>query len=102
MQLIYQGKTNRCHPQFLLTNGFNVTQSINHWSNEEKAKDILLKVIIPYVQKTRKSLKLHNEKKWLLIVDVFKDQWSDGSKKIIKENDGKVVPVPANMAHIFQ
>lgn len=102
MQLIYQGKTARCHPNFPFPPEFNVTHSSNHWSNEEKAKEILHKVIIPHVQKTRKGLQLRNDKEWLLIADVFKGQWTDGVKKIIEESNGKVVPVPANMTHIFQ
>jgi len=100
--LIYQGKTARCHPNFPFPEDFNVTHSRNHWSNEEKAKEILLKVLIPYVKKTRKSLQLHYNKEWLLISNVFKGQWTDDVKKIIEESNGKVVAVPANMTHIFQ
>ena len=65
MQLIYQGTTQRYHPKFSFPGGFNVTHISNHSSNEEKAKEILLKIIIPSVQKTRKNLQLDNIKEWL-------------------------------------
>ena len=36
MQLIYQGKTNRCHPTGIeFPEGFNITHTKNHWSNED-------------------------------------------------------------------
>ena len=57
-QLIYQGNTKRCHPFFKFPDEFNVTQSSNHWSNEEKAKELLNVVIISYVKETRKNLGL--------------------------------------------
>ena len=38
MQLIYAGKTNRCHTQGIeFPPGFDVTHSHNHWSNDELA-----------------------------------------------------------------
>lgn len=102
MQLIYQGKTDRCHPSYEFPEGFNVTHTPNHWSNEEKAKELLRKVIIPHVKETRKMLGLRCDKEWLLIADVFKGQWTDGVKQIVEESNGKMVPIPANMTHIFQ
>ena len=49
-----------CHQKFWFPERFNVTHTSNHWSNEEKTRESLLKVIIPYLQKTRKNLQLHN------------------------------------------
>ena len=38
MQLIYAGKAKRCHPQGIeFPSGFDVTHSLNHWSNKELA-----------------------------------------------------------------
>ncbi|MEO0687885.1 MAG: hypothetical protein AAFY76_23230 [Cyanobacteria bacterium J06649_11] len=54
MQIIYQGKTARCHPTFDFPQEFNITHSINHWSNEEKSIELINKVLVPYVQKKKK------------------------------------------------
>ena len=70
------------------------------WSNEEKANEILLKVLIPRVRKTRKNMQLHNGKEWLLILDIFGGQWPMKSKEINEENNGKILPVLNNMADI--
>ena len=102
MQLIYQGKTSRCHPTFNFPGGFNVTHSPNHCLNEEKAIELLKTVLVPYIKETRKTLGLRCDKEWLLISDVFKGQWTDRVKKIVEESNGKMVPIAANMTHIFQ
>ena len=33
VQLIYAGKTDRCHPKIAFPKGFHVTHTDNHWSN---------------------------------------------------------------------
>ena len=35
VQLIYKGKTPRCHPQFQFLSGWDITHSPKHWSSEE-------------------------------------------------------------------
>ena len=40
MQIIYQGQTDRCHPKFKLPEEFNITYSVNYWSNEDKLVEI--------------------------------------------------------------
>ena len=36
MQIIYQGQTDRCCPKIKFPDEFNITHSVNHWSNEDK------------------------------------------------------------------
>ena len=72
----------------------------NHWSNEEKAIELIEKVLLPYV-KNKKELDLPSTKKWLLIADMFKEQLTDKVRSLI-EKHGKMVPVPHNMTNYFQ
>ena len=58
MQLIYQGKTSACLPRYSFPQGWNITCTPNHWSNEEKTKEYIRKVILPYVRSKRHELKL--------------------------------------------
>lgn len=68
MQLIYEGKTPRCLPKDVnFPNDFDVTFTSNHWSNEEKAKQLLEKVIFPYLKKKKHDLGLPDDQKSLLI-----------------------------------
>ena len=50
MQLIYEGKTIRCHPRDIdFPDGFNVTHTENHWSNKEKVIEHLEVIVFPYI-----------------------------------------------------
>ena len=54
MQLIYVGNTKRCHPERIeFPSGFDVTDSLNHWSNEEVAIQHIREIILPYVDKIK-------------------------------------------------
>ena len=39
---------------------------------------------------------------WLLISDVFKGQWTQNVKDLVRESNGKMVPVPNNWTNYFQ
>ena len=47
------------------------------------------------------ELDLRSVKKRLLIADVFKDQWAEKVKSLIKKHHGKMVPVPHNVTNYF-
>ena len=75
MQIIYQGKTERCHPQdFAFPPGFNITQTKKHWSNEDKVIEHLETLIFPYTAAKKEELGIPDHQKALLIYDVFKGQ----------------------------
>ena len=55
VQLIYKGKTDKCHPSFQFPSDWNITHSPNHWSNEDTMKDYIVNIVVPYVTKKRRS-----------------------------------------------
>ena len=57
-QLTYEGNTSACLPHIAFPDGWHVTCTPNHWSNEKKMKDYLEHIIEPYVQGKRAELKL--------------------------------------------
>ena len=46
-QLIYEGKTQRCHPKVVTPAGWDVWHSDNHWSTEEMIVRYIEKIIVP-------------------------------------------------------
>ena len=98
MQLIYAGKTDRCHPNGI----FNITHTLNHWSCEKSAIEYLEKVVFPYLSKKREQLKMQKNKKALLIFDVFKGQTTQQVKDVILANNCVYVFVPKNLTNHFQ
>ena len=57
-QLIYQDKTNRCHPKVHLPESWDIWHSSNHWSNEETMVRYVEKRIVPFLDERRAELKL--------------------------------------------
>ena len=102
IQLIYQDKTDHCHLYFAFPEEFHVTHTPNHWSNEEKSKELVTKILIPYVTKKIDDLKLRRNQEWLLISDVSKAQWMDQMKDLLLSSNGRRVPVPNNLTIVFQ
>ena len=102
MQLIYEGKTPRCLPKYTFPSDFHVTQNPTHWANETTSLELLEKIILPYVFRTREKLGVPESQKWLLICDVFKAQWTDPVKDMVRESSGCMVAVPHNWTSYFQ
>lgn len=104
-QLIYQGKTERCHPHLAdeaLPDGWDIWHSANHWSNEDTMKRYITKIIIPYIRKTRKELGLAESHPALVIYDVFRGQTTPAIKNLLAENNISVVLVPPNCTDKLQ
>lgn len=56
MQLVYEGKTTRCHPAVHFSDGFHVTHTENHWFNEETMVSYIEAVIASYMTEKRRQL----------------------------------------------
>ena len=50
MQLMYEGKTDHCHPKFKFPASLDVFHTLNHWSNGSTCVRFVNNVIIPYVK----------------------------------------------------
>ncbi|XP_070535305.1 uncharacterized protein [Ptychodera flava] len=71
-QLLYQGKTDRCHPIFNFPENWDIHHTESHWSNQESMKRYIDKVIIPHVEATRTRLQLPADQRGIAIFDVYK------------------------------
>ena len=74
-QLIYKGTTSRCLPSIDFPPDWHITCSENHWSNESTMKAYIEKILLPYVSRKRKELKLSPDYPALVIFDKF--QWTE-------------------------
>ena len=102
MQLIYKGKTSACLPNVEYPLGWHITCTPNHWSNEEKTREYIHRILLPYVQNKRKELKLPESFPALAIFDVFKGQTTEAVYQLLEENNIYVVSIPANCTDRLQ
>ena len=103
VQLIYQGMTSRCHPcEVSFPGNWHITQTPNHWANEDTTIDYVIKIIIPYVNKTRENLNLDLRHSALVIFDVFKGQCTKAVLQLLADNHILHVTVPNNCTDRLQ
>jgi hypothetical protein len=102
IQLIYGGKTSKSIPAVAFPPEFLLSANEKHYSNEKESLNMLEKIIIPFVEKERRSLDLHICYPALLIMDVFKGQMTELVQDVLRENNIFLVKVPANLTYLFQ
>ena len=102
-QIIYKGKTKRCLPKKTkFPEGFHITMTPTHWSNETTSIEYFEKILDPYFVKKRKDLNLPEDQKCLVISDVFTGQQTGAVEVLYQSKNVIIVKVPANMTHLFQ
>ena len=102
IQLIYQGKSERCLPKYEFPESFSVSFTKNHCSNTEKSIQFFKEIIFPYLEKIKKEKKYPKEQHSLIIMDTFKGQDNDSLKELCSKNNCIVVIVPHNLTNKFQ
>ena len=96
LQLVYQGKTKACLLSVTFPGDWDVTFLPNHWCNEITMEHYIQYIISPYVQDTRKRLKLDAAHRALCIFDNFTAQCTDRVLQLLEDNNIDTVFVPAN------
>ena len=102
LQLVYQGKTERCHPKYNFPEDWHITHSPNHWSTEETMKDYLNHVLFPYIDRIRASYDLGDDYPALAIFDNFKGQITEDILHLLEDHNVHSVRLPANCTDRLQ
>ena len=99
VQLIYQGKTPRCHPRFSFPDDWHITHSPRHWSTEETILQYIEQIVVPYVETVRERV---NNKPALVIIDNFKGQITASVNDLLEQNNIHVCLLPPNTTDLLQ
>ena len=102
VQLIYKGKTERCHPKVTMPAGWDLWHSDNHWSTESTMIRYIEKVIVPFVDAKRAELKLSTTYPALAIFDCFTGQTTPAVKSLLRKHHIRFVIVPPNCTDKLQ
>ena len=99
LQLIYKGKTDRCHPKFLFPDNWDITHARKHWSTEETICQYIEKITIPYFERIRGDV--GSDKAALVITDNFKGQKNESILNL-QDNNIFVNLLPPNTTDALQ
>ena len=101
-QLIYAGKTSRCHPTYKFPDNWQITHSTKHWSNEDTMLQYIQDIIIPFVNETRQNIGADEKQPALAIFDHFKGQMTERVIQKLEDNYLHSVLIPANYTGLLQ
>ena len=73
-QLIFKGKTQRCHPPVTFPKGWDIWHSENHWSNEYTMQRYIKQIIIPFIDQKCQDSNLEKSYTALVLFDCFRGQ----------------------------
>ena len=101
-QLLYEGKTDRCHPSVSFPADWDIFHTESHWSNSASVIRYIDNVLRPYFDKQKELLDLPVEQKSLLIFDVFRAHRTEDVLSHLESNNILVIFVPANCTSELQ
>ena len=101
-QVIYAGKTPACLPKVTCPKDWYLTNTENHWSNEQTVLGYLHNILVPYVNATCAELKLSQTHSNLALFDSFKGQTTLDFLKVLEDNNILAVEVPPNCTDRLQ
>ena len=107
MQLIFQGKTDQCHPPATPASreaNVNVTHSKNHWSNQETMQQWVTEVLVAYAERKIASLNLPHDSHIILVLDVWAVHISEEFRFFLRTHHPRIhlVFVPPNCTSQLQ
>ena len=102
VQLVYKGTTTKCLPSVSFPPKWHITATHNHWCNEDTMVEYISKIIFPYLQEKKTTLKLPPTYPSLVIFDEFSGQVTDRVLSLLKANNIFYVIVPPNCTDTLQ
>ena len=101
-QLIYKGKTPRCHPTVEFPERWDVWHTDNQWANEQTTKRYIDLILLPFINRKCQELKLAESHPALVLFDCFKGQTTEDVQQMLLENNIHSVQIPANCTDKLQ
>ena len=100
LQVIYQGKTSRCHSSHTFPPDWNITHSPKHCSTEEMMVWYIENIVYTYVESTRQQLGYDCPA--LMITDNFKGQVTTTVNELLVFHNIQTCLLPPNTTNCLQ
>ena len=102
-QVIYQGMTERCHPCGIsYPTEWDIWHSETHWCTQETMMRYIQQVLLPWLEQTRKKLRLPKTQKSLIVIDVYKAHRTEDVIQAFRKCGFEIVYVPGNTTSELQ
>lgn len=107
LQLIFQGKTDACHPPATDSAKaalLHMTHSENHWSSQQTMREWIESVLMPYVERKIEAQALPRDAKVILLLDVWAVHKSEEFRMFLRMHHPRIhlIFVPANCTSQLQ
>lgn len=107
LQLIFQGKTEQCHPpltQEAKEAYVHLTHSENHWSNQTTMQEYISEVLVPYAERRIQQYNLSRDAHIVLVLDVWAVHKSEEFRRFLRTHHPRIhlVFVPPNCTSQLQ
>lgn len=107
LQLIFQGKTERCLPTATASSKaarVHITCSPNHWSSQQTMQQWITEVLLPYVERCISTHRLRSDANVILVLDVWAVHKSEEFRLFLRTHHPRIhlVFVPANCTSKLQ
>ena len=90
-----------CLPKVKLPKDWLLSFTPNHWSNEDKTKEYIHSVLLPYLKK-RAELGISNTFPAVVLFDAFKGQTIERIYQLLEANNVYTITLPANCTNKHQ
>ena len=100
VQLVYQGRTNRCHPRYKFPSEWHISHSPKHWSTEETMLQYMEIIIHPYVESVRCTLSCDSPA--VVIMDNFRAQVTQKVYELLDSHNIHTCVLPPNTTDRLQ
>lgn len=95
-QLLYAGKTDKCHPSTKFPAGWDVWHSDSHWSTAETMRRYCVQVLVPYVRAMRQTLSLPDSQMAIALFDVYRAHQDNAFLQLLHEEHIVPIFIPAS------
>jgi hypothetical protein len=96
LQLIFQGKTERCEPtptDDVKRSLFHITHSENHWSNQTTMEAYIERIIQPYIQQKIVEKRLPRDSRAIVLLDCWSVHKSAEFRTFVKKKYKNIILV---------
>ena len=102
VQILYAGKTSRCHPSYAFPESFDIWHTPNHWANADTTLRFISNIVVSYVAQVRAEMELAVNHPAIVIFDAFRGHSGEEVQRLLSDSHLLPIKVPSNCTDRLQ